>query len=174
MECQEAMLKLAALVDDRGLPGAELEAHLADCAACCEAREQLARLEEQLGAWGARFEPSAEFDARLLARIEGEKASLRRARAFRESTGVDTAVVRAGLRRQAWRASVRVLLDGTAWAAVACVVAYAAIAAAGSHPLPGPAIVAAAFAAVAVGGTLGLATRRGQGWLARWMGRLIS
>lgn len=175
MECQEAILQLAALADEAQVPQGELAGHLAACLDCQQVRERLADLDARLESWAEAFEPSADFDVKLLARIEGEIDSVRRARQFRETRRFDAARLGAAVRRNVWLSGSRVVLEGLGWGAVAIVMLLVAYGQLAAHTaLPSATTLLSVLAAVIVAGTLGLATDSGNRLLRRWLGRLLA
>lgn len=175
MECQETILQLAASTDGTQAPRGELAVHLEGCPECRQMRERLAEVDARLESWAGSFQPSADFDAKLLARIDGEMASVRRARQFRETRGFDAARLGATVRRDAWLSGIRVVLEGLGWGAVAVVVVLVGYGQLAAHAaMPSTTNLLTALAAAVVAGTLGLATDSGNRLLRRWMGHLLA
>ena len=175
MECQEAVLQLAALADAGHAPQDELASHLEACPGCRQVHQRLAELDARLESWADAFEPSADFDARLMARIEGEIQSVRRAHQFREQERFDAEGVSASVRRHAWQASVRIVLEALGWGAVAAVLLFATFGQLAAHTaLPSSATLLTALAAVIAVGALGLVTDSGNRLLRRWLGHLLA
>ena len=173
MECQEAVLQLAALTDGTQVPHGQLASHLEACPDCRQVRERLADVDARLESWAGSFQPSADFDAKLPARIEHEMANVRRARQFRETRRFDATLLGATVRRDAWLSGIRVVLEGLGWGAVAVVVLLVAYGQLAAHTaVPSATALLSALAAVVVAGTLGLATDSGNRLLRRWMGHL--
>lgn len=175
MECQEAILQLAALTDGAQVPHGELAGHLEACPDCRQVRERLADLDARLESWAESIQPSADFDAKLLARIDAEMAGVRRARQFRETRHFDATGLGATVRRDAWLSGIRVMLEGLGWGAVAIVVLVVAYGQLAAHTaVPSATSLLSAFAAAVVAGTLGLATDSGNRLLRRWLGHLLA
>lgn len=91
-------------------------------------REIPEALDQGLEAWGRDFAPSADFDARLMARIAGEAASIERAAAARAHGATPAAAPRARVRRDALGAGLDALLAGLAWVTVLGLGVFAIIA----------------------------------------------
>ncbi|MER5349989.1 zf-HC2 domain-containing protein [Kitasatospora sp. NPDC002551] len=74
MRCAQLRTALSARLDGEpaGVPGHRLDGHVARCAACREWLERAERLRGPLLAEGAE-EPSADWTARLLARLGAEE-----------------------------------------------------------------------------------------------------
>ena len=75
-------------------------------------------LDRGLEAWGRDFEPSADFDARLMARIGREADSIQRAAEARARNAMPAGAQRGRVRREALTAGMDALLAGLAWVTV--------------------------------------------------------
>ncbi len=85
-------------------------------------------LDRGLEAWGRDFEPSADFDARLMARIGREAESIQRAAEARARSSIPVGAQRARVRHEALGAGLDALLTGLAWVTVFSLALVAALA----------------------------------------------